>query len=70
MQMLFHIPDTIAERFKQMIPPHERSAYIARLIENSLPKEADDPLYKVALAVEADTALNEEMKEWREGLIA
>ena len=70
MQMLFHIPDTIAERFKQAVPPRQRSAYVARLMENSLPEETDDPLYKVALAVEEDATLNEEMKEWREGLIS
>ena len=69
MQMLFHIPDTIAERFKQAVPPRQRSAYVARLMENSLPEETDDPLYKVALAVEEDATLNEEMQEWREGLI-
>ena len=69
MQMLFHIPDAIAERFKLAIPARQRSAYVARLMENSLPEETEDPLYKVALAVEEDAALNEEMKEWREGVI-
>lgn len=69
MQMLFHIPDPVAERFKQAIPARQRSAYIAKLMEDSLPDENDDPLYKIALAVEADSALNAEMKEWRNGLI-
>ena len=32
--------------------------------------EDDDPLYQLALEVERDAALNAEMREWREGLIA
>lgn len=69
MQMLFHIPDALVARFRQAVPPRQRSAFVAKLIEQALPAE-DDPLYQVALAVEQDSALNAEMREWREGLIA
>lgn len=70
MQMLFYIPDPVAERFKQAVPSRQRSAFIAKLLEDALPEEDDDPLYKIALEVEQDAALNMEMSEWRNGLIA
>ena len=44
MQMLFYIPDPVAERFKQAVPSRQRSAFIAKLLENALPEEDDDPL--------------------------
>jgi hypothetical protein len=69
MQMLLHIPDPIAERFKQAVPSRQRSAFVAELLEQALPVE-EDPLYLVALEVEQDAVLNAEMAEWREGLIA
>lgn len=69
MQMLFHIPDALAARFRQAVPPRQRSAFVAKLMEEALPEDGD-PLYQVALAVEQDSALNAEMQEWREGLIA
>lgn len=69
MQMLLHIPDSLAERFKQAIPTRQRSAFVAGLLEKALPEE-DDPLYRIALEVEQDAALSAEMREWREGLVA
>lgn len=69
MQMLFHIPDSLATRFKKAVPPRQRSAFVTKLIEQSLPED-DDPLYLLALEVERDASLNAEMREWREGLIA
>jgi len=69
MQLLLHIPDSLAERFKQAIPARQRSAFVAGLLEQALPEE-DDPLYQLALEVEQDAALNAEMREWREGLVA
>ncbi len=41
-----------------------------KLLENALPEEDDDPLYKIALEVEQDTALNMEMSENGEITIA
>ena len=67
--MLLHIPDPLAERFKLAVPSRQRSAFVAGLLEQALPVE-EDPLYLAALAVEQDEALNAEMREWREGLMA
>jgi len=69
MQLLFHIPEALAERFKQTVPVRQRSDFVAKLLERALPVE-EDPLYLTALHVEQDLALGEEMREWREGLIA
>lgn len=69
MQMLFHIPDALATRFKQRVPAGQRSAYVTKLIEQAMPED-EDPLYLLALEVERDATLNAEMREWREGLIA
>jgi hypothetical protein len=69
MQVLVHIPDSLAERFKQAVPARQRSAFVAGLLEQALPEE-DDPLYRIALEVEQDAALNAEMREWREGLVS
>jgi hypothetical protein len=69
MQLLLHIPDALAERFKHAVPARQRSAFVAGLLEKALPVE-DDPLYRIALEVEQDAALNAEMREWREGLVA
>jgi hypothetical protein len=70
MQLLLHIPDGIAERFKQTVPSRQRSAFVTGLLEQALPVLEDDPLYLAALEVEKDAVLSAEMKEWRAGLIA
>ncbi len=67
MQLLLHLPESLAERFKQAVPTRQRSAFVASLLEQALPEE-DDPLYRTALEVERDLALNAEMREWRDGL--
>lgn len=69
MQLLLHLPEALAERFKQAVPARQRSAFVAGLLEQALPEE-DDPLYLIALEVEQDAALHTEMREWREGLVA
>ena len=68
MQLLLHIPDALAERFKKTVPARQRSEFVAKLLEKALPVE-EDPLYLAALEVERDLALGAEMREWREGLI-
>ena len=68
MQLLLHIPDSIAERFKQAVPARQRSAFVTGLLEKALPVE-DDPLYLIALEVEQDAVLNAEMQEWRDALM-
>ena len=69
MQLLLHLPEGLAERFKQVVPARQRSAFVASLLEQALPEE-NDPLYHIALEVEQDVALSAEMQEWREGLVA
>jgi len=69
MQLLLHIPDALAQRLKQTVPARQRSDFVAKLLEQALPAE-EDPLYLAALDVEQDLALGEEMREWRDGLIA
>ena len=68
MQMLFHIPDTLAERFIQAIPARQHNDFVAKLLEKALLVE-EDPLYLAALDVERDMNLCAEMREWREGLM-
>ena len=67
MQLLLHIPDALAERFKRIVPARQRSKFVAKLLEKTLPVE-EDPLYLAALDVERDLTLGDEMREWREGL--
>lgn len=67
MQLLFHLPDDLATRFKASVPARQRSEFVARLLEAALPVE-EDPLYRLALEVERDAALNAEMSEWREAV--
>jgi len=69
MQLLLHLPNALAERFKQTVPAGRRSDFVAKLLEKALPVE-EDPLYLAALGVEQDAALGAEMREWREGLVA
>ena len=69
MQLLVHLPDALAKRFKQAVPARQRSDFVAKLLEKALPVE-EDPLYLAALEVERDFALGEEMRQWREGLMA
>lgn len=67
MQMLLHIPDAVATRFKQCVPARQRSAFVTNLLETAFPVD-EDPLYLAALEVERDATLNAEMREWRDGL--
>lgn len=63
MQVLLHLPDDLAARFKAAVPPRQRSAFVADLLREALPEE-EDPLYLIALEVEKDELLNAEMGEW------
>ncbi|WP_419421464.1 hypothetical protein ACNVED_16170 (plasmid) [Legionella sp. D16C41] len=62
-KVLISIPDKIANRMRATIPQRQRSKVIVKLIEKEIERR-EKALYECALAVEADTALNEEMKEW------
>ena len=66
-QLLIHLPDELARRFRRNVSMRQRSKYIQRLLEDALPPEDggdDDPLYQAALAVEQDHGLAAEMAEW------
>ncbi len=63
MQVCIHLPDELAGRFRAAIPAKKRSAFIVELLEKALSKE-DDALYRIALEVEGDTALDAEMADW------
>ena len=63
MQVLLHLPDDLASRFKAAVPPRQRSAFVAGLLQKALPED-EDPLYLIALEVEKDERLNAEMAEW------
>ena len=63
MQFCIHLPSDLAARFRAAVPARQRSAFVAEMLRQHLPCE-DDPLYHIALAVEADTALNREMDDW------
>ena len=70
-QLLLRLPDDLLKRFKQVVPPRQRSAFVRQLLEQALPSinSDNDPLYLAALAVEQDAALNEEMAEWETATI-
>jgi hypothetical protein len=63
MQILLHLPDDIANRFKTAIPPRKRSAFIAELLEKALP-QVEQNLYEIALEVEQDESLNKSLECW------
>ncbi len=46
MQILAHIPDDLAARFKATVPSRQRSAFIADLLRKALPEE-DDALFYI-----------------------
>jgi len=62
-KVLISIPAQLAMRMKTALPQRQRSKIITRLIEQEVEKR-EKMLYKCALDVEKDNALNEEMKEW------
>ncbi len=70
-QLLVRIPEELARRLKRQVPARGRSAFVQRLLEQALAPEGgeDDPLYLVAMEVEADERLSAEMTEW-DGTIA
>ena len=67
-QLLIRLPDDLAARMRQRIAPRQRSAFVQRLIEDALKGETEenDPLYLIALAVEQDGAVAEDMATWDE----
>jgi hypothetical protein len=65
--LLVRLPDELARRFRRSVAPRQRSKFIQRLLEDNLPPEdqgSEDPLYQLALSVEADAELAAAMDEW------
>ena len=62
-KILVSLPDSLAVRMKAAIPQRQRSKVFAELIEEEI-KRRENGLYKCALAVEKDDALNKEMEDW------
>ncbi len=65
-QVLLHLPDDLARRFRRSVPARQRSAFVQRLLEHALPPEDadDDPLYIAAREVEGDETLASDMADW------
>jgi hypothetical protein len=63
MEIQIDLPDDLAARFEATVPPWQRSRFITDLLEKALP-ETDEALYRLALEVEQDTSLNEDMADW------
>jgi hypothetical protein len=61
-KVLFSLPDDLVARMRASIPPKQRSKVVAYLLEEI--KRREQALYQCALEVEADEALQEEMKDW------
>jgi hypothetical protein len=62
-KILVSLPDDLAARLKQMIPPRQRSRVIAEILESEINRR-EQALYQCAREVEADDALNNEMADW------
>ena len=62
-KILISMPDQLATRMRAAIPVRQRSKTITHLIEKEIEKR-ERALYECAAAVEKDTALHHEMKDW------
>lgn len=62
-RVLISIPDQLAVRLRAAIPTRQRSKTITHLIEVEVEKR-EKLLYECAAAVEKDSVLNKEMKDW------
>jgi len=62
-KVLISIPDNLADRMKAVISPRQRSKVMAKLLEDEV-KRREAELYRCALEVEEDQALNAEMEDW------
>jgi metal-responsive CopG/Arc/MetJ family transcriptional regulator len=68
--LLVDLPDELIRRLERTVPARQRSGFVQRLIEEALTHDADeDQLYRIALAVERDEALNAEMAEWERATV-
>lgn len=61
-KMLVSIPDELFSQVQKKIPVRSRSKLISELLKAEL-KKREDKLYQIALAVEQDVELSQEMSE-------
>jgi hypothetical protein len=64
MRITVSLPDALGHRFLASVPSQQRSATLARLVEEELARRAAD-LEKACLAANADAALEAEIEEWQ-----
>jgi hypothetical protein len=63
--MLFHFTDEVARRLKAVVPARQRSAFVQKIVEEALSSiEDDDPIYRAALAAEADAEHDQDRELW------
>lgn len=62
-KLLISLPSDLSARFRAVVPIRQRSSVIRHLLEKEI-KKREKALYECASAVEADSQLNEEMREW------
>jgi hypothetical protein len=62
-KILISMSDQLASRIRSTIPARQRSKTIAKLIEKEIEKR-EKALFECALAVEKDSSLEKEMKDW------
>ncbi len=63
MQILVHLPDDLANKFKSFVPKRQRSAFITELLTKAIPDQ-DDALFKLAMEVENDPGIVELEQDW------
>lgn len=61
--LLLSLPDDLALRFRAAVPARSRSRFVADLLAREIDRH-ENALYKTALAVESDSSLAEEMRDW------
>jgi hypothetical protein len=63
--MLFHFTDEVARRLKAVVPARQRSAFVQKIVEEALSSiEDDDPIYRAAVAAEADVEHDQDRELW------
>ena len=62
-KVLVSLPEDLVDRMKTTIPARKRSQVVKELLEKEIERR-EKALYKCAVAVEKDKALNQEMAEW------
>lgn len=62
-KILMSLPNDLVKRMKTVIPARKRSQVVKDLLEQEIDRR-EEVLFRCALAVEKDEALNKEMAEW------